>query len=284
MRTDIGSRTDVGRVRNSNEDNYRVVPALNLFVLSDGMGGEAHGEIASAMAVESVAAHCLAASNNLATPFFGETRSDLSEKTNRLSSAVYLANRKIHEAATVNAAQRGMGTTILAAWLDGQRLSLVHVGDSRAYLLRGGALEQLTSDHSLVAEQVRRGLLTPQQADASEMQSVLIRALGTQPSVDIDTDEQLLIDGDALLLCSDGLTCMVTDPEIASTLLNYPGAQSATDRLVELANDYGGQDNITVVVVRIEFGSNGLISRLRRIFGDKKNSGAPTSPFSGGGH
>ena len=281
MRVDIGARTDIGRVRNNNEDSYRLVPALNLFVLSDGMGGEAHGEVASAMAVETVAAHCLEAANNLSAPSFGEPRPDLSEKTNRLASAVHLANRKIHEAAHSHSARRGMGATVLAAWLDGRRLSLVHVGDSRAYLLRAGALEQLTVDHSLVAEQVRRGILTPQQADTSTLQSVLTRALGTHEEVEVDADEHLLLDGDALVLCTDGLTRMVTDPEIASTLLTYPGAQAAADRLVALANDYGGEDNVTVVVLCIELGSNGPLAWLRRWFPGSER--APDAASSAGG-
>ncbi len=279
MRIEIGARTDVGRVRKNNEDSYRVVPALNLFVVSDGMGGEAHGEVASAMAVETVAMHCFEAANNPSAPFFGESRPDLGEKTNRLASAVHLANRKIYESALSHPVQRGMGATILAAWLDGQRLSLAHVGDSRAYLLRGGALEQLTSDHSLVAEQVRRGLLTPQQADASEMQNVLIRALGTQEEVEVDADEHLLLDGDVLLLCSDGLTRMVTDPEVASTLLTHPDAQAAAERLVALSNDYGGEDNVTVVVLRAALGSDGLLARLRRWVARSPN--AASAP---GGH
>jgi len=251
-------------VRDNNEDAYRLAPALNLFLLSDGMGGEAHGEVASALAVEIVERHCLEAANNRAAAFFGEPRPDLSEKTNRLESAVHLANRRIYEAAQAHPAQRGMGATILAAWLADQRLSLVHVGDSRAYLLRGGALEQLTADHSLVAEQVRRGIITAQQADTSTLQSVLTRALGTHEEVEVDADEHVLLDGDTLLLCSDGLTRMVTDPEIASTLLTYPRPPAAADRLVALANDYGGEDNITVVVVRIALGNGGLFGRLRR--------------------
>lgn len=264
MQIDTGARSEVGRVRNNNEDSYRMVPELNLYVLSDGMGGEAHGEVASAIAVDTVATHCLEAANNFSAAFFGEPRGDLSEKTNRLSSAVRLANHKIHEAASGDATRRGMGATILAAWIDGQRLSLVHVGDSRAYLLRSGVLEQLTCDHSLVAEQVRRGILTPQQADTSEMQSVLVRALGTHEDVEVDSDEHLLMDGDTLLLCSDGLTRMVTDPEIASTLITHSEAQAAADRLVELANEYGGEDNVTVVLARITPGPDRLLNRLRR--------------------
>ena len=264
MQIDAFACTDVGRVRSNNEDCFRVLPELALYLLSDGMGGEAHGEVASEMAVETIAAHCREAVNGNSTPLFGESRFELSEKTNRLASAVSLANRKIYEAALGNPEQRGMGATILSAWLEDQRLSLVHVGDSRAYLLRGGALEQLTSDHSLVAEQVRQGILTPQQAETSNMQNVLTRALGTHESVEIDADEYVVMHGDTLLLCSDGLTRMVTEPEIASTLLTYPTAQEAAERLVKLANEYGGEDNITVVVLRISLGSNGWLGRLRR--------------------
>ena len=163
-----------------------------------------------------------------------------------------------------------MGATIVAAWIEGQRLSLAHVGDSRAYLLRAGSLAQLTADHSLVAEKVRIGILTPQEADWSELQSVLTRAVGTNATVEVDADEQMLLAGDALLLCSDGLTRMVTDPEIASTLLTTTSAQAAADRLVELANENGGVDNVSVIIVRILQRSDGVLDRLK-IW--KRNSG-----------
>ena len=157
-----------------------------------------------------------------------------------------------------------MGTTIVAAWLKNGRLSLAHVGDSRAYLLRGGALEQLTADHSLVAENVRRGIMTPQEAETSNLQSVLIRALGSGAEVQVDVSENALLEGDMLVLCSDGLTRMVTDPEIASTMTTVEPAQAAANRLIELANEYGGVDNVTVIVVRILPGANGLLARLKR--------------------
>ena len=264
VRISSGGCTDVGRIRSNNEDSFRVVAPLNLFVLSDGMGGEAHGEVASALAIETISKHCLEADSDPSATFFGMRRTDVSEKTNRLASAVTLANRKIFESASQNPQQRGMGATVTALWLDGPRMSVAHVGDSRAYLLRTGALEQLTQDHSLVAEQVRRGILTPQQADNSEMQSVLIRALGTQQDVEVDADEFALMDGDTVLLCSDGLTRMVTDPEIASTLLTQANAQSAAEQLVTLANENGGEDNVTVVVLNLQPESNGLFARLRR--------------------
>src|SRR6202158_1668536 len=204
------------------------------------MGGEAHGEVASTLAVQTIIAHCEQAENSRATPTFGEPQPDVSERTNRLASAIHLANRKVFEMAAANPEHRGMGATIVAAWIEGQRLSLAHVGDSRAYLLRAGSLDQLTADHSLVAEKVRIGILTPQEADASEMQSVLTRAVGTSANVEVDSNEQILLVGDTLLLCSDGLTRMVTDPEIASTLLTSTSAQEAADRLVGVAHEYGG--------------------------------------------
>jgi PPM family protein phosphatase len=259
-----GGVTDVGRVRSNNEDCYRILAPLNLFVLSDGMGGEAHGEIASALAVETVVKHCLEAENNPAAPVFGETKAGWSDKTKRLSSAVHLANKKIFQSAKENPDQRGMGATLTAAWIDGSKLSIAHVGDSRAYLLRTGALQQLTSDHSLVAEQVRQGVLTPAEAEESEMQSVLIRALGAQPDIEVDAEEQPLFARDVLLLCSDGLTRMVTEPEIAGTLQAETDAEKAAAKLVELANDRGGGDNITVLVIRVGAESKGWFSWLRR--------------------
>lgn len=258
-----GARTDLGRVRKNNEDCLSVDPALQLFVLSDGMGGEAHGEVASNLAVQTVLTHCRQAENSRATPIFGEPRPDISDRTNRLASAIHLANKKVFETGAANPEQQGMGATIVAAWVEGQRLSIAHVGDSRAYLLRSGSLEQLTADHSLVAEKVRVGILTPQEADASELQSVLTRAVGTTPAVEVDTDEQALLVDDSVLLCSDGLTRMVTDPEIASTLLTSTSAQEAADHLVDLANEYGGVDNISVIVLRVMQKSDSVFKRLK---------------------
>jgi protein phosphatase len=273
----VGARSDVGRVRSNNEDSFKVVPELNLFVLSDGMGGEAHGEVASHLAVEAVAAHCLDGSSKPDVPYLVDPRPELDEKTNRLASAVQLANRMIYESAQKHAAQRGMGATVVAIWINDQRLSVAHVGDSRLYLLRGGEFTQITDDHSLVAEQVRRGVLTKEQAEASDMQSVLIRALGIEPEVQVDADEHLLIDGDILVLCSDGLSRMVSDVEIASTLLSCTGAQSTTDRLIELANEYGGEDNVSVILVQVEPRPEGFVVRFWRWLNN------PLQPTSSGG-
>src|SRR5271169_395550 len=233
---EIGATTHVGRVRESNEDHFRVVPELQLMIVSDGMGGEASGEVASELAVETIVEHCTEPSSLTASSPASTQRPEFSERTNCLLTAVQSANRRIHLASLEDPEKHGMGATVVAAWLEGQRLSLVHVGDSRAYLYRSGSLERLTYDHTLVAEQVRIGILTPQQADTSAWQSVLIRALGTNEQVDLDVEERQLLPGDVLLLCSDGLTRMVRDPEIGSALASASSAQAAAERLVTLAN------------------------------------------------
>jgi serine/threonine protein phosphatase PrpC len=278
VRIASGGLTDIGRVRSNNEDSFQIVAPLQLFVLSDGMGGEAHGEIASAMAVDAVVKHCLDVDANPAARVIGPTQPGWSSWTKRLSTAVHLANRSIFRSAVEHPEQRGMGATLTAAWINGAKLSIAHVGDSRAYLLRGGSLLQLTRDHSLVAEQVRRGILTSAEAEESSMQSVLLRALGAQAEIDVDAEEHTLFPRDVLVLCSDGLTRMVTEPEIAGTLQAETDPAKAAEKLVELANERGGADNITVVVVRIEKNSKAWFSWLRR--GPRKHSTANGS--SGG--
>jgi PPM family protein phosphatase len=275
VRIKSGGMSDVGRVRANNEDCFRMAPEIGLFVLSDGMGGEAHGEVASAMAVETVVKHCIEGENNPALPVFGETQAGWSARTKRLSSAVHLANKKIFDSAAAHPEQTGMGATLTAAWITESFLSIAHVGDSRAYLLRTGALQQLTSDHSLVAEQVRRGILTSAQAEESEMQSVLLRALGANPDVEVDADDHILFARDMLLLCSDGLTRMVTEPEIAGTLQSEPDPSAAAEKLVALANERGGGDNVTVIVVRTSAESKGWLSWLR---------GGESKSANGNGH
>jgi protein phosphatase len=266
-------------VRSNNEDCYRIVPELGLFVLSDGMGGEAHGEVASALAVETVVKHCIEGQNNPASPVYGETQAAWSAKTKRLASAVHLANKKIFDSAAEHPEQSGMGATLTAAWISADRLTIAHVGDSRAYVLRTGALQQLTSDHSLVAEQVRRGILTAAQAEESEMQSVLLRALGANPEIEVDVEEHLLFPRDVVLLCSDGLTRMVTEPEIAGTLQSDPDPSKSAEKLVALANERGGSDNVTVIVVTTNVNSKRWFSWL---FGAKHES-SNGNGIAGGG-
>jgi PPM family protein phosphatase len=266
-----GGVTDVGRVRTNNEDCFRIITPLNLYVLADGMGGEAHGEIASALAVETVVKHCLDAEANPAATVLGQVQPGWSAKTKRLSTALHLANKSICQSAEEHPEQRGMGATLTAAWIDRSKLSIAHVGDSRAYLLRGGSLLQLTRDHSLVAEQVRRGMLTAAEAESSEMQSVLLRALGAHREMEVDAEEHILFPRDVLLLCSDGLTRVVTEPEIAGVLQAETDPMRAGEELVALANERGGPDNITVVIARMLKEPKGWFSWMRR--GARKNLG-----------
>lgn len=263
---DYSSRSDVGRVRENNEDSVLIAPELNLFVLSDGMGGLASGEVASRLATETVAAHCQAWESNPSLPLIGEPFAGLSDRSNRLASAVRRANTEIREAAECNPEWRGMGATVVAAWLAGDRVSLAHVGDSRAYRLRSDELVQLTQDHSFVAEQVRRGILSQSEADQSNLQNILMRALGAEAEVEVDVDEELLLDGDAMLLCSDGLTREISDLQIAAVLQKARDAQAAVDQLIAFANQAGGEDNISVIVVRYGRQSAGAFKRLGRWF------------------
>jgi serine/threonine protein phosphatase PrpC len=267
-----GGVSDVGRVRTNNEDSFRVVEPLNLFILSDGMGGEAHGEIASSLAVETIAKYCSApevSQEDAGVTHHGTASDSWSPNARQLQNAVFQANFNIYQSAQKHPEQRGMGATVTSGWIHGNKLSVAHVGDSRAYLLRAGSLQQLTSDHSLVAEQVRRGILTPQQAEESEMQSVLLRALGAHPEVEVEVEEIDLMPRDVLLFCSDGLTRMVTEPEIAGTLQAEVNPAAAAQKLVDLANEGGGLDNVTVIVARVQDESKGWFSWLRRDSGKK---------------
>jgi protein phosphatase len=239
-------------VRQNNEDRFAVDLALSLFILCDGMGGQAAGEVASKLGVDTILEHCRQAARDPTLEVFGGAKSEFSERTNRLASGVRLSNKAIHEAAEQSPSTNGMGATVVAASLNEHVLSVAHVGDSRIYLFRDGELRQLTQDHSLVMEQVRRGLLSPEEAEQSELANVIVRALGAESTVEVDLDDLWLNEGDQILLCSDGLTRMVPDAQIAPVLTEPYTAQQACERLVELANEHGGQDNITVILIRLE--------------------------------
>ncbi|HKV03668.1 MAG TPA: protein phosphatase 2C domain-containing protein [Candidatus Acidoferrales bacterium] len=262
---EFGAQSDTGCVRGNNEDSFRVAPEMNLFVLSDGMGGLASGEVASRLAVETVLAHCREAEANPSLPLHGQRIEGVSGISNRLASAARLANEVVHDAAKHDGAEQRMGATVVAVRFDGERMSLVHVGDSRAYRLRGDELEQLTQDHSFVAEQMRRGRMTEQEAGSSALQSVLIRALGIEPEVDVDVSEELVMEGDTVLLCTDGLTRELTDAQVAAVLAESDDAQEAADRLIDLAKQAGGGDNITTIVLRRAPKLVGAFARIGRL-------------------
>lgn len=259
---EFGARSDVGCVRANNEDNYRVAPEVNLFVLSDGMGGLASGEVASRLSVDAVVKHCGEAAANPSLGMAGARIAGASEASNRLASAIRLANQAVYDAAKRNGNNGRMGATLAAIRIDGERLTVAHVGDSRIYRLRGGNLEQLTRDHSFVAEQVHNGRMTAEEASSSALQSVLIRAIGIEADVDVDVNEELLVEGDTVLVCSDGLTRELSDEQIAGVLEESGGAQQAADSLVALAKQAGGSDNVTVIVVRWAPKPAGTLARI----------------------
>jgi PPM family protein phosphatase len=226
-------RTDVGRQRSANEDSLVVDPPL--FAVADGMGGAKAGEVASAVAAEAVE---------------GATESGEPVEA-QLANIVREANRRIYDLAVADESRRGMGTTLTLAKVHGDEVSLAHVGDSRAYRLRGGELEQLTRDHSLVAELERSGQITPEAAEHHPQRSIITRALGPEPDVEVDTYTLAGREGDLFLICSDGLTSMISDDEVGSILRSAGSLDQAADELVRAANQSGGKDNITVILFRL---------------------------------
>ena len=268
MEIQFGARSDIGCVRENNEDSFRVAPEMNLFVLSDGMGGLASGEIASRLSVDCVVKHCGDAQRNPSLPLVGRRIDGISDASNRLASAIRLANQTVYGAAREKGNEGRMGATLAAVRFEGERLSIAHVGDSRIYRLRNRGFEQLTLDHSFVAEQMLHGRMTAEEASSSAMQSVLIRAIGIEPEVDVDANDELLMEGDTVLLCSDGLTRELSDEQIAGVLGENDDAQEAADALVELAKQAGGGDNITVIVARCSPKSAGALARIGKWFRD----------------
>ena len=226
-------RTDVGRQRDVNEDALVLEPPF--FAVADGMGGAKAGEVASSMAADA---------------FAGESDSGEPAEA-QLTRILREANRRIYERAATDDSHRGMGTTVTAAKVTGDEISLGHVGDSRAYRLRDGELEQLTRDHSLVAELERSGQITPEAAEHHPQRSIITRALGPEPDVQVDTYTLAGRADDLFLLCSDGLTSMVSNDELGSILRSAATLDEAADSLVRAANQSGGKDNITVVLFRL---------------------------------
>jgi len=226
--------SDTGRQRRANEDS--VLARSPLFVVADGMGGAQAGEVASRIAVEA----------------FQLGLADGDEPELALATLAQSANARIHELSHANAEQAGMGTTLTAIYVGEDEVAIAHVGDSRAYCLRDGELLRLTDDHSLVDELIRQGRLTPEEALDHPQRSVITRALGPEVVVEVDTRSFRARAGDVLLLCSDGLTTMVGEEQIAATVLAHPRLRDAGEALIAAANEAGGRDNITVVLVRLE--------------------------------
>jgi protein phosphatase len=249
MEIEAFGMSHVGRQRQHNEDTFLVEPGAKLFLVADGMGGHAAGEIASRIAADSISEFILHTAEDDGTwPHAYDDH--LRRSTNRLMAALKVANGRVIEAMRKDARLRGMGTTVVASLVDGETLSFAHVGDSRAYLIRGSHMSRLTNDHSWVFEQVQAGMLTEEEAERHPLRNVITRALGGASSVVPDASEIECQPGDAYLLCSDGLTGMVPDDEILRIVVEHDQAEEAVRSLIELANERGGYDNVTAVLIK----------------------------------
>ncbi len=232
MKPLVAAKSDVGRVRQGNEDSYLVHQPL--FAVADGMGGHLGGEVASETAVAIIKRRW---------------EQDAPTDTKGLAAIVHDANAAVWEKAQSDPNLRGMGTTCTLVLLDGAELHIAHVGDSRAYLYRSDELSQLTEDHTLVSRMVKEGRLKPEEAERHPQRSIITRALGVDPEVEVDELSIGVEEGDRLLLCSDGLTAMISFETLAEVLSSEREPQRAVDRLVDAANDAGGEDNVTVVLI-----------------------------------
>jgi protein phosphatase len=253
MKITYQALTDVGRKRKGNEDSLFVNAEQNLFVVADGMGGHAAGEIASRVAVDAINEFvCLTSGDEEITWPFGLDE-NMSYDGNRLKTAVRYANRKVLEATKEKSEYEGMATTVCAVLIDGDNANLGHVGDSRVYLVRTGQISQLTSDHSWVNEQIQSGVISSDQARSHPLRNVVTRALGGKPDLQVDMQVHKIQPGDILLMCSDGLTTMMPDEDIAKVVQESDAdVEKAAKALVATANARGGEDNITVLLLRFD--------------------------------
>lgn len=238
--------------RSHNEDNLRLLEEENLYMVADGMGGHASGEVASEMAVNTLAQFFLetSADEEITWPYKMEKGKAYEE--NRMTAGIKLANLRIYETAAQNSSQRGMGTTLVALLVSGNTAYFGHVGDSRIYRLRGDELEQVTEDHSLLNDYIKMKDLTEEEIENFPHKNVIVRALGMKETVQVDVDAEQPQAGDTYMLCSDGLNGMINDKKIRQIMLEYRDSlEVCCDKLIEAANENGGNDNITVAIVQV---------------------------------
>ena len=248
---DFAEFTDTGRVRDHNEDAVGSNPDIGLMVLADGMGGYNAGEVASGIAVQIVSEMAIAGASREEREDI-DPHSGLMRQSIVLRDAVYRANKIIFQTAQSQTHCEGMGTTIVACMFYDNKVSIAHVGDSRAYRLRGDSLEQLTLDHSLLQELVDRGFYSHDEAQRSTNRNYVTRALGVEPTVEVEVHEHDVLPDDIYLLCSDGLPDMVEDEDIHLTISTFNASLDVVgQQLIEMANDHGGRDNVSVMLAQV---------------------------------
>jgi len=245
--------SDVGRKREANEDCFAAVPEDSLFVVADGMGGHAAGEVASGLAVAAISEFIASTRRDAEVTWPYDYDVNMSVNSNRLRTAIRLANQRILDTIAHRKELEGMGTTLVGAIVSDGTACVGHVGDSRAYLIHDGEMTQITSDHSWVNEQVKLGFLTKGDAGRHPFRNVVTRALGSKEDVVVDVTEQPVVGGDFLLLCSDGLNTMLDDDTIVRTVMEHADdVEAAATALIAAANAQGGEDNVTVILIKLE--------------------------------
>jgi protein phosphatase len=250
LRIEVAGETNVGMKRNHNEDNFSIIEEAGLYIVADGMGGHASGEVASQMAVDAMREFFSATAQDPERTWPYKMDRSKGYEENRLITAIKLANLRIYESAQRDPRQRGMGTTIVALFAVEDGVYMAHVGDSRGYRIRDGHIEQLTEDHSLLNDYIKMKRLTPEEIANFPHKNVIVRALGMKDTVKVDTRFEQPRANDTYLLCSDGLSGPVTDPDLLDIVTKSPDLKTAASRLIQRGNENGGPDNITVVLAR----------------------------------
>ena len=243
--------TDVGRKRNHNEDSFLIDDELQLYVVADGMGGHAGGGTASRIAVETIDKELRRARDSRDNPFVTSPNLQDALLPDALRTAVEKACLAIFTTAQEDPRLSGMGTTVISLAVRDNQVFFAHVGDSRAYLIRGPLIQQISEDHSLVNEQIKAGMITPEEAKHSRYKNIITRSVGFEEEVQVDVMGVVAEPGDVFLLCSDGLANMVEDREMHEVVQTSPGLADVPKRLIDLANERGGDDNITAIVVQM---------------------------------
>jgi PPM family protein phosphatase len=249
MKVASAGLTDVGRKRNHNEDSYLIDDELQLYVVADGMGGHAGGGTASRIAVETIDRELRKARDGKENPFLASTNLQESPLPEVIRSAVERACLSIFHAAQEDPRLAGMGTTVISLLVKDEHAYFAHVGDSRAYLVRGDLIQQISEDHSLVNEQIKAGMITPEEAKHSRYKNIITRSVGFEEEVQVDVMGLVTETGDTFVLCSDGLANMLDDKELLD-VVRQNKFEDIPKRLVDIANERGGDDNITVICVR----------------------------------
>lgn len=250
LRIEVAGETNVGMKRQHNEDNFSILEDAGLYIVADGMGGHASGEVASKMAVDSLREFFAATAQDPERTWPYKMDRSKGYEENRLITGIKLANLRIYESAQRDPRQRGMGTTIVTMFAVEDGVYVAHVGDSRVYRVRDGKLEQMTEDHSLLNDYIKMKRLTAEEIANFPHKNVIVRALGMKDTVKVDTRYEQPRAGDTYLLCSDGLSGPVSDPEMLEIVTATPDLKGAAAKLIERANQNGGPDNITVVLAR----------------------------------